>query len=313
MTRVPRGAVARGSSIDDYLLCGWRVRSELPLPELPLWRGAAAGDPDMVIVRRELPERLDDAITPGRYLMVGADGAVLLHIVGMVRIRVRGGREIAVHLLGPEAGNAWRPIVLGAMLAFLCHQRGVLPLHAASLRIHGRTIAIAGRSGDGKSTLALGLTQRGHRLLSDDLTVLRTGAAGVDVLPAYPRLKLWRATLEAAGVSVEGLPKVRDQLEKYDLRPRPAFDPAPRPLDAIFLLDEGAEIAMTRLAARAVIPALQPHILRRRTALALGRREALFAASAQIAGAMPVYRFARPKRFDALAAAIERIEAWCRG
>jgi serine kinase of HPr protein (carbohydrate metabolism regulator) len=46
-------------------------------------------------------------------------------------------------------------------------------LHASCVALNGRAILIAGRSGAGKSDLALRLIDRGARLVSDDYTILR--------------------------------------------------------------------------------------------------------------------------------------------
>ena len=45
-------------------------------------------------------------------------------------------------------------------------------LHASCVAIDGRAVLIEGRSGSGKSDLALRLIDRGARLVSDDYTVL---------------------------------------------------------------------------------------------------------------------------------------------
>jgi hypothetical protein len=232
---------------------------------------------------------------------------VLLHIVGLVRMVARGGREVTVQLLSPEAAEGWRIYLLGSVVAFLCHQRGVFPLHAATLRVGGRAIAIAGNRGDGKSTLALALARAGHDLLSDDLTVLRIGD-DVEILPAFPRLKLWRASLDAAGIDTAGLSPVRAGIEKFDLRPRGDFDPAPAPLHAVLVLAEGPEPMLAPISATHALPAIQGHIPRLPTGLALGRRADLFAQTARLVQTVPVRRLTRPKRFDALAATIALVE-----
>ena len=46
-------------------------------------------------------------------------------------------------------------------------------LHASCVAIGGRAVLIAGRSGTGKSDLALRLIDRGARLVSDDYTIVR--------------------------------------------------------------------------------------------------------------------------------------------
>ena len=45
-------------------------------------------------------------------------------------------------------------------------------VHASCVAIGGRAVLIAGRSGSGKSDLALRLVDRGARLVSDDYTVI---------------------------------------------------------------------------------------------------------------------------------------------
>ena len=46
-------------------------------------------------------------------------------------------------------------------------------LHACCVAVNGRAVLIAGRSGSGKSDLALRLIDRGASLVSDDYTMLR--------------------------------------------------------------------------------------------------------------------------------------------
>jgi serine kinase of HPr protein (carbohydrate metabolism regulator) len=59
------------------------------------------------------------------------------------------------------------------------------PIHASSVMIDGRVLLIAGRSGSGKSDLALRLIDRGALLVADDYTRLeRRGAALIASPPA---------------------------------------------------------------------------------------------------------------------------------
>lgn len=60
-------------------------------------------------------------------------------------------------------------------------RRGVYAIHAASLSAGGRGLLVSGRSGTGKSTLALGLVARGLCLLSDEFGVC--AADGRTILP----------------------------------------------------------------------------------------------------------------------------------
>ncbi|PXA96553.1 hypothetical protein DMC47_17060 [Nostoc sp. 3335mG] len=295
--------------VEDYLLCGWRVRSALPLPELIAWPSADQRPPDIVIDEGTVPETLERSLTPGRYLMVDPTGTVLLLIADALRFLIRSDGRVTVDRVDREDMDSWRLFFLGTVLGYLCHQRGRFPLHAATLRIEGRTLAIAGAPGAGKSTLAHALSRRGHWLVSDDVTVICDEGDRLEIKPAFPRLNLWASTLDAAGVDVTGLRPLRPQIEKYDVPLEGSFDIAPLPLDAIVILGEAPAPSLTKLMPTAALPAVQAHIAQRQVAAALGNQRQLFAATARIVSAVPVYRLQRPKRFEEMeevAALIER-------
>lgn len=292
----------------DYALCGWHVRSALPLPELIAWDGPTDSPADVTIAQGVVPEKLDHPVSPGKYLAVGADGEVLLHIRDLVRILVQGGDRITVQILRETPGNEWRLFLLGSGLAHLCLQRGLFALHAATVQLAERTVAIAGHTGAGKSTLSMALVKRGHRLLSDDLAVLRPASSSVEVLPSFPRLKLWRDSLERLQISTVGLSRVREALEKYDVRPQAAFDPAPKQLHAIVVLHSGPDLRLTRLGAVAAVPVLNAHISRPRVAAYLGRRADLFRQSALVAQAVPVFHLVRTQEMNTLHEAASLLE-----
>ncbi len=293
----------------DYLLCGLRLRSALSLPSLLPWPGDDMRAPDIVVSQGPIPELPEPAAIRGEYLTVAADGAVLMNLPGVARICTRGGREIIVEIAPDATDDGWRAYVLGSALAHLCHQRGLLPLHAATVRIGSRTVAIAGTSGAGKSTLALALNQRGHALLSDDVTVLRVSPGAPPIaLPAFPRLKLWRDALDAHGVDPAPLKRVRAELEKYDLPPGEDFDAAPRPLDAVLFLEEGGEPALRPITTLETVPRLEVNVSRRKVGLLLGRKAELFAQCAAASSALRAFVFSRPKDFSTLASGAALIE-----
>ncbi|MFC6840786.1 hypothetical protein ACFQGW_14360 [Xanthomonas theicola] len=234
---------------------------------------------------------------------------MLLQVPQLVRIHVLGGHTIRVQRLCLH-DQGWRLFLLGSALGYLCLQRGVFPLHAASVRIGTRILAIAGHSGAGKSTLAATLLKRGHGLLSDDLTVIRDipQDRGIEVLPAFPRLKLWRDTLQSLQLPDTGVPRVRPGMEKFDLRPRSGFDTAPAALDGIVVLRDAPELQLQRYPRSAALPVLHGYLARPQVAARLGLRATTFAQAAAIARQIPVWRLQRPRRFDALEATADLIE-----
>ncbi|MCS3678741.1 hypothetical protein GGP72_002966 [Salinibacter ruber] len=64
-------------------------------------------------------------------------------------------------------------------LGLLLRRRGWFPLHAATLAREGRGVLLPGRSGQGKTTIALSLLRHGWAALSDDTVLLRATGNGV--------------------------------------------------------------------------------------------------------------------------------------
>jgi len=284
----------------DNFLCGWRVRSELHLPELAPWSGDDRA-PDVVIRFGEVPDRLDDLVEDGPFLQIDRRGACLLRIENIATY-LSTPREIVV---SPRAGAVdaeVRVFLLGSVFGFLCHQRGVFPLHASCVAIAGKAVALCGHSGAGKSTTALCLTLRGHRLIADDVCVIDVNGPGVPrVLPAFPRLKLWQDTLAALHIDKQGLEWDRlGEQEKYHYLRSEAFATSPIPLGGVFLLHkaEPGAVEETVLVSRPAekIAAINDEVFRARAGNLLGRTQSLLAAQAAIAGSTPIWRISR--RFD---------------
>jgi len=292
----------------DYFLCGWRVRSALPIPELVRWPAGDDRPPDIFVEEGVVPEWLGGSQRLSRYVMVDPAGTILLNIADRQRFLIEDGSRVTVDLMKREEPGSWHPFFLGIVLGYLCHQRGVFPLRAATVRVSGRTVAIAGASGAGKSTLAYALNQRGHPVLSDDITAIRDQQGQLEILPAFPRLKLWRSALDAAMVSISGLPQVRPQIEKYFVKPQGSVDLTPLPLDAIVLLSEASETSLARLAPAFAFPAIQAYIAQYKAASALGCQNRLFATTARIVSKVPIYRLLHAKRFETLHEAASLVE-----
>jgi len=73
--------------------------------------------------------------------------------------------------------------LVGTVVAGL-HRQGVLAVHAGAAAAPGGAVVVAGRSGQGKSTLILGLVRRGLGLMSDELALLDPRAG---LVHPYPR------------------------------------------------------------------------------------------------------------------------------
>lgn len=141
--------------------------------------------------------------------------------------------------------------VLGPVFAYLLRLRGVTCLHASAAQCAGRTVAIVGPGGAGKSTLAAALGLRGHVVLSDDVVALMERDGAFHVMPAYPYLSLWPESVQALygegrdfGAFSGNYPKRMLPKTAGELR----FGDEPMLLDSIFLLGERTDSVSAPLA-----------------------------------------------------------------
>lgn len=79
-------------------------------------------------------------------------------------------------------------------------------LHASTVALDGRAVLITGRSGSGKSDLALRLIDRGFTLVSDDRTIVRREGERL-VAAAPPQIA---GKLEIRGIGIVELDSIAD-------------------------------------------------------------------------------------------------------
>jgi serine kinase of HPr protein (carbohydrate metabolism regulator) len=71
-------------------------------------------------------------------------------------------------------------------------------LHASTVALNGRAVLISGRSGSGKSDLALRLIDRGFTLVSDDQTIVRMD--GGRLIASAPRTIAGKLEIRGIGI-----------------------------------------------------------------------------------------------------------------
>ena len=297
--------------MSDYQLFGWRVQSALPLPELLPWRGDARA-PDLIVEMGAVPPPGQDLPSFSPAIQIGSTG-VRVAIPAVAPYWVEAGRRVVIEPVLPEDAPDIRVFLLGTVLAILCFQRGLLPLHASAVDIGGRVLLLSGISGAGKSTLAAAFSARGYRLLSDDLCALEVHEGQpLRILPAFPRVKLWRDSAEQLQVAFAGLERSREELEKYHVPLAEAlFQPnALPPAHIVLLRTEHApeEHPPRRLVG---VEALRRHDLvhRWRLGMALGYQALIFKAMARLIDSVPVMEVTRSDDLADLPALVDSVLA----
>jgi hypothetical protein len=240
------------------------------------------------------------------------DTEFLLRLPGVATYYVHDGAEIVVNMDTGAPGLDVRSYLMGNLFAVLCHQRGLLPLHASAIATPQGAVAFLGASGAGKSSIAAFLGRRGHRILADDICLVDP-AAPQDrrVLPMAPWLKLWSATLDAMGESSHGLSRIFSDDAKYRyVLQQPE---APTPLAELIVLqrvEEQAAVSFEPLAPvhalHAVLDLTYQSWLVRET----GRIDRYFLRCGQALDGVRVTRMRRPWGFEAMDATLEALEEY---
>lgn len=275
----------------DSFLCGWRVRSELGLPELHAWRGEDR-PVDVEITLGPVNEPAGTPVLELPHSKLWADGSFLLALENVGRFRVESGKHVRVEPAPNVHEPELRTFLLGSVLGVLCHQRGLLPIHASAVRIDGRAVLIAGVSGAGKSTLAAALGARGHALIADDVAAVSPRNAGLQIMPAFPQRKLALDALEALGLEHAGLVTNRPGVPKYHVPLREGFDFSPVQPAAIYILSNAAPGRVGEFEPHSVVQSMaliNRMIYRRGIGLRIQSSSAIFSAVTALAKAAPLH------------------------
>lgn len=199
-----------------YHLYGLALKSALPLPcPTPAGSGPAVtelaeGSASVFArTRRKAGAALDEARWFNHAQM--PDGSTYLRWSELFEFLVSpGGRRITYHALNGASGEVLQTYLLGQVLSFALIRQGIEPLHATAVTVNDQAIAFLGDCGYGKSSLGAAFLQAGHRLLTDDVLVVKEHAGTNPRFWAYPgppRIKLFpEVATRMLGCHVGGAP-----------------------------------------------------------------------------------------------------------
>lgn len=291
----------------QYVAYEIRIRSDIVLPEL---RSAQGGEPpDVTIVVDQLAEmpRLPEGVGIG---VRDTGNGTYLEWKGIGSFLVRGGAHITCEPAPGVSTRRLRLPLLGVVMGIVLHQRGLLTLHASALAIDGEGVAFIGWKGAGKSTTAAALQARGHTLLTDDVLALDCDENGVlQVLPAFPQIKLRPDSAVGLGYDPSALSTLGEHIEKRALRPADRLGPRPIPLRRIYLLEEGPMPSVDRVRGAESFAALVAQTYAPRFLGASATTPQHFNQCHRLANQVPVYRLTRPKEFSRMNEWLEAVEA----
>lgn len=279
----------------DYQLFGLRIRSDIPLPEL--FPAAGYSVPDVRIRRAVLPSAESEAGLNGQ------GEALLLTVPDVGSYRIERGVEILVDADGDVPERNVRLFLLGSAFGALLHQRGLLPLHANAIGLSDRAIAFMGESGAGKSTLAAWFHDRGHRIIADDVCVVRFESDGRPLVsPGLPRLRLWADTLKASGRDPSSYERAYADAayDKFEVPTSTNGVEEAAGLGILYVLDRAEQFSISRLAGLSAAEAVFAHTYRGSYLAATKGAEAHFHSCVRLVQRTPVYRVTRRWGLEAL-------------
>ena len=294
----------------DRIICGWRVHTALPLPETAPWTGPDRPI-DIEICLGSVAARLGERTAEVPYIETAPDGRLLVDATPIGRFVVTPDRIVVDTPFAAEAPE-WRACLLGPVLAVVCYLRGALPLHACALRVAGRVVAVAGRSGAGKSTIAAALSGRGHALITDDICACSGFPGRPLVLPTYPAIKLSAASLQSLGIGSHNLVPIGPEFEKVQVLRPEGFDPTPVPLEIVYLIEDapdGVDDAIVPANGADGFQRLSAEIYRPPIGRLLLAKPAFFTMVTQLATQVTIRRLVRKPDFTRLNGLVRAIEA----
>ena len=242
---------------------GLVIQSNIAIPGLEHATASAVSDVPLRLhlqAERTLVSR--GAVRAARVLRVaretddgGPPALVVRHLVreDQYHFAYADGTEFVIDRGGTSVRGTWRggatvedtaTYLLGPILAFVLRLRGLLAVHASAVEMDGGAVLVVGPSGAGKSTTAAAFALNGWPVLTDDVAVIAPRDGGLEVVPSYPRVRLWDDSVRGLLGRSELLPLLTPTWEKRYLSlgtGGAGFSDRPLPLRAIFLLREREE------------------------------------------------------------------------
>lgn len=214
-----------------YRAFGLTIASELNLKPLQILNDKA--DVDVSISLGQVNQTGLENPTDIKPLCQQAENEHWFFVPDIARFYITNGNSIIVEPFENSDMQSVKLYLLGTCLGIIFHQRDLLVIHGNAVRFGDKAVIFAGKSGNGKSTLAAAFHQKGFDILADDLAVIdKQGLC----YPSYPQLKLWQNTANKLGINTDELHRIRLQVNKYAMPLKTGFYDKPLPVAGLYIL-----------------------------------------------------------------------------
>lgn len=239
-----------------YQCYGLSIRADRILPEL---LGVTSNEEEREVEIVEGVINLEMPATNQMAYRPVSPEVVVIQWPKVGALRAERGRFLTYQMEPDADPLVFRMFIYCQGLGVLLQQRGLLVLHASCVRFGQRTIAFAGTSGDGKSTLAAMCCEHGAEMLADDVLAVSAEAnTAPRAWPGFARLKL-RPEISSRLTFAQGggrpIGEYGKSLHATNGRPPTACSN----LDRVYFLSEGSSVKIEVPGVREALPLLIQH------------------------------------------------------
>ena len=243
-----------------YVIYGLRLGINTEIPGLQS-ENSIDGLTDVEVNMGSLPDRIiwNDASSARKYFLdSGSDISGQPHLAvntdtsgNFFQFKYGYGLEFVCDKAATRVWCQWletssideaRLFLMGPILGFMLRLRGTTCLHASGVVVGEQAFALAGSSGDGKSTLAAAFANKGYAVLTDDIMPLTITDDTVFAAAGHPLMKLYPESFENLSSLPEELPAVAAGWGKCYLNLNAnslLFNAHPVPLKLVYILNWG--------------------------------------------------------------------------
>jgi hypothetical protein len=220
-----------------YWAYGLTIKSEMEFPELLALPENEFNDIELVcgIAPEHNQENLHDV---KKNIYISSDAYKLI-LPDVATYWAENGNSIIIQPVLLADRSKVRLFCLSNVFAAILNQRGIIPIHAAALKVNNRLVLICGHSGAGKSTLVGDLKSRGFSVFSDDVCVPETNLSNqILMYSSYPMMKFWDETIKRLPNLGEPDVQLRPDVNKFGFYFHEQFDNSPKQPVLVFFLEK---------------------------------------------------------------------------
>ena len=222
-----------------YNLYGLNVMSSFVIPDAENTSVLdSVQNPDVVVLLDSVPDFRTHPdlveLSSKWYYSIPDPQLFFMHCDGF-DFEISNGRIVKVdtHDLDIKGSNLVT-YILGSAFGVIGIQRGLVPIHGATIVTGDSAVIITGYSGSGKSAILSTLTQMGYRYLADDVSMVTTVGGKPFVFPSYPQRKIASVTASETGEDISAATAINeDGRDKFAIRKISEWSDTKLPLSGI--------------------------------------------------------------------------------